>query len=57
MGVEQSVVSRVERRSDVLVSTLHKYAEAIGARCEIVFVGPTGYRHVVVDPSPTSETK
>jgi predicted transcriptional regulator len=49
-GMQQSEVSRMERRSDVLVSTLRKYAEALGATCEVVIVFPTGHRMVVADP-------
>lgn len=49
-GMQQSEVSRMERRSDVLVSTLRKYAEALGATCEVVIVFPTGHRVVVADP-------
>jgi hypothetical protein len=49
-GMQQSEISRLERRSDVLVSTLRKYAEALGGTCEIVFSFPTGHRHIIVDP-------
>lgn len=36
MGVQQADISKIERRSDMLVSTLHKYMEAIGLPLDIV---------------------
>lgn len=39
-GIDQAEVSRIERREDVRLSTLKKYAEALGAECEVVFVFP-----------------
>lgn len=36
MGVRQSEVSKIERRSDMLVSTLRKYVEAAGGSLELV---------------------
>ncbi|MHB1559436.1 MAG: helix-turn-helix domain-containing protein, partial [Isosphaeraceae bacterium] len=36
MGVRQSEVSKIERRSDMLVSTLRKYVEAAGGTLELV---------------------
>lgn len=44
-------VSRLERRSDMLLSTLRKYAAALGATCEVTLVFPEkGHRIVVADP-------
>lgn len=37
LGIGQSDVSKLERRSDVLLSTLRAYAEAIEARLEVGF--------------------
>ena len=39
-GVDQAEISRIERRADVRLSTLRKYAAALGAKCEVVFVFP-----------------
>jgi DNA-binding XRE family transcriptional regulator len=50
LGVEQSVISRLEGRSDAHISTLRKYAAAIGATCEVTFVFPTGHRLVLAEP-------
>ena len=48
-GIDQAEVSRIERREDVRLSTLRKYAAALGAECEVVFVFPkTKHRITVV---------
>jgi transcriptional regulator with XRE-family HTH domain len=49
-GMHQGEISRVERRKDVLLSTLQMYAEALGARCEVAFVLPGGQRVVIAEP-------
>ena len=36
LGVGQDMVSRIERRSDMLLSTLRRYIEAMGGRLELV---------------------
>lgn len=36
LGVGQDTVSRIERRSDMLLSTLRRYVEAMGGRLELV---------------------
>jgi DNA-binding XRE family transcriptional regulator len=36
LGVGQDTISRVERRSDMLLSTLRRYVEAMGGRLELV---------------------
>ncbi len=48
LGTDQSEVSRIERRPHVRFSTLCKYAEALGARCDVAFVFPDG-RHLLVE--------
>lgn len=40
MGVSQSDVSKLERRADVLLSTLRAYARAVGARLHVGLQGP-----------------
>src|SRR6267154_5237787 len=42
LGVEQSAVSRMERRTDVYVSTLASFIEAMGGRLEIRAIFPEG---------------
>ena len=45
LGMTQSEVSRLEARGDVLVSTLARYAQALGGTLETVVVLPkTGHR-------------
>lgn len=36
LGVGQDTVSRIERRSDMLLSTLRRYVEAMGGRLDLV---------------------
>jgi transcriptional regulator with XRE-family HTH domain len=36
LGVGQDTVSRIERRSDVLLSTLRRYVEAMGGELQLV---------------------
>jgi len=48
LGTDQGEVSRMERRPHVRFSTLCKYAEALGARCDVAFVFPDG-RHLLVE--------
>jgi predicted transcriptional regulator len=36
LGVGQDTISRIERRSDMLLSTLRRYVEAMGGTLEIV---------------------
>ena len=49
---DQAEVSRLERRSDnMMLSTLRRYAAALGAECEVAFVfKKTGHRIVVAEP-------
>ncbi|MFW6083769.1 MAG: helix-turn-helix domain-containing protein [Gemmatimonadota bacterium] len=52
LGIGQSDVSKLERRSDVLLSTLRAYARAIGARLHVALEGPgdDGPRKVILSP-------
>ena len=36
LGVGQDTISRIERRSDMLLSTLRRYVEAMGGQLELV---------------------
>lgn len=42
LGVKQAAVSRLERRADMLVSTLRDYVTALGGELEIVARFPEG---------------
>ena len=42
LGLKQASISRMERRTDVYVSTLAKFVEAMGGRLEIRVVFPDG---------------
>lgn len=42
LGVDQSEVSRLERREDLKVGTLSRYAEALGGRLELRITFPDG---------------
>jgi transcriptional regulator with XRE-family HTH domain len=55
LGTDQGEVSRIERRPDLLLSTLHRYAEALGGTCEVAFVLPNGHRVLVAVP-PSGDT-
>lgn len=50
LETNQGEVSRIERRQDLMVSTMRRYAQALGARCEIAFVFRGGRRVRVVGP-------
>ena len=43
-GMGQGDVSRLEGQEDMMLSTLERYAHALGARVEVVFVYPNGTR-------------
>jgi transcriptional regulator with XRE-family HTH domain len=57
LDTDQGEVSRIERRPDVLLSTLHRYAEALGAACEVAFVFPNGRRVLIAEPEPQQAPK
>lgn len=52
IGTNQGEVSRAESRDDMLLSTLQRYAEALGAKVDIVFVFKTGARVVLEVKKP-----
>lgn len=53
LGMSQSEVSKVERRTDVYVSTLRRYIEAMGGELEIVARFPNGNVEIVkIAPEP-----
>jgi transcriptional regulator with XRE-family HTH domain len=57
LGTEQSEVSRIERRGDVRLGTLRRYAEACGARLEVAFVFEAGGRAVLELPMDEEPVK
>jgi DNA-binding XRE family transcriptional regulator len=54
MGVSQSDVSKLERRDDLLISTLRRYVQAIGGRLELRLAGAdeTGSRSLRIGDRP-----
>jgi hypothetical protein len=46
-GMAQGDVSRLESQEDMMVSTLKRYANALGAEVEIAFTFPNGTRIVL----------
>lgn len=57
LGTDQSEVSRIERRGDVRLGTLRRYAEACGARLEVAFVFETGGRALIEMPGDDEPVK
>jgi transcriptional regulator with XRE-family HTH domain len=50
LGVQQAAVSRMERRSDITLSSLRRYVEALGGRLEITVRTPGGEHLRLLDP-------
>lgn len=48
MGVGQDTISRLEKRHDMLLSTLSNYIESLGAKIELVVIFP-GQSPIVID--------
>jgi len=55
MGLPQSAVSKIERRTDTYVSTLRNYLHAMGGELEIVAAFPDGTRVKIVQFSDIGE--
>jgi DNA-binding XRE family transcriptional regulator len=55
LGISQGNVSRLEARSDVYLSTLRSYVEALGGHLEIAAVFPD--ERVPVDVGPATTVK
>jgi transcriptional regulator with XRE-family HTH domain len=51
LHTHQTDVSRIERSQGIMLSTLCRYAEALGARCEVVFLSREGRRIRVLGPA------
>ena len=56
LGVGQDTISRIERRSDMLLSTLRRYVEAMGGKLELVAEFPDRPRVVIEQLTTTRET-
>jgi len=56
LGVGQDTISRIERRSDMLLSTLRRYVEAMGGKLELVAEFPDRPR-IVIDQLTTTREK
>jgi len=56
LETDQAAISRLEQRDDTSVSTLHKWAKALGLQLDIVFSSPHGHRiHLMLgDLTPSS---
>jgi DNA-binding XRE family transcriptional regulator len=61
LGIGQDQVSRLEQRSDLLISTLRSYVEAMGGRLTIIAEFPhhkpvvlSGIAALDADPTPTA---
>lgn len=52
MGIGQNAVSQLEKRKDVLLSTLHDFVESMGVHLELALVSPGGQRRVLKNYRP-----
>ena len=48
LGVNQSAISKIEKRTDMYLSTLRSYVEAMGGSLEIQAIFPDGAVRVVI---------
>ena len=54
LGVGQDTISRIEKRSDMLLSTLRRYVEAMGGKLELVAQFPDRPPMVIDHLSPAT---
>ena len=47
LQADPNEVSRIEQRPDFVLETTRRYAEALGARCEVAFVFADGRRILI----------
>lgn len=61
LGVGQDTISRLEKRSDMLLSTLRRYVEAMGGKLELVAQFPNRppvvIDHLTPDSVPSSGSR
>ncbi len=59
LGVRQDTISRLEKRSDMLLSTMRAYVESMGGKLELVAKFPNRppvvINHIGVDTSSTAK--
>lgn len=56
LGVGQDTISRLEKRSDMLLSTLRRYVEAMGGKLELVAQFPNRPPVIIDHLAPTGTT-
>ena len=60
LGVNQAAISKLERRTDMYISTLARFVEAMGGTLDIRAIFPEGavsLRHLADDPGNGSEPR
>jgi DNA-binding XRE family transcriptional regulator len=57
LGVGQDTISRLEKRSDMLLSTLRRYVEAMGGKLELVAQFPNRPPVVIDHLAPANSAK
>jgi DNA-binding XRE family transcriptional regulator len=57
LGVQQAAVSRLERRSDITLSSLRRYVAALGGQLEINIRTSTGEQVRLLDPERLAATR
>ncbi|MDP2829740.1 MAG: XRE family transcriptional regulator [Sulfuricellaceae bacterium] len=57
LGVGQDTISRLEKRSDMLLSTLRRYIEAMGGKLELVAQFPNRPPVVIDHLAPTTTVR
>ena len=55
MGMDQSEISRLERRTDLLLSTLRRFVNATGGELHLVASYPDGDVELLVGSTPSEE--
>ena len=57
LGVGQDTISRIEQRSDILLSTLRRYVEAMGGALELVARFPDRQPFVIERIGPNAQAR
>ncbi len=57
LGIGQDAVSRIERQSDMLVSTLRRYVESAGGELELLIRFPGKRTRLRIEPLHTSRSR
>ena len=56
MGMDQSEISRLERRTDLLLSTLRRFVQATGGELHLVASYPDGDVELLVGPAASEQS-